>query len=46
MLKLKNIHIMTPENPKSSKKTWIVIGVIVALAIIGIVIWRMIADQA
>lgn len=31
-------------NPKPShKKTWIIIGVICALAIIGVLIWRMIA---
>lgn len=32
------------QNPNSgNKKIWIVIGIICALAIIGVVIWRMIA---
>lgn len=29
--------------PNNNRKLWIWIGVIVALAIIGIIIWRMIA---
>lgn len=29
--------------PHNNRKLWITIGVIVALAIIGIIIWRMIA---
>lgn len=33
---------MSP-NPNSRKTLWITIGVIVALAIIGVIIWRMIA---
>lgn len=32
-----------PVQPNNNRKLWIAIGVIAALAIIGVIIWRMIA---
>lgn len=33
----------TPDQPHNRRKLWIILTVIAALAIIGIIIWRMIA---